>query len=76
MSYLEENLDIGINRNIMECKEATSAVKNVSSAGINRNIMECKDREDVYAVNCAFNGINRNIMECKALYHSNVTISV
>ena len=33
---------LGINRNIVECKAASSEKKETTETGINRNIVECK----------------------------------
>ena len=35
--------DTGINRNIMECKDANTNVSMLGESCINRNIMECKE---------------------------------
>ena len=55
---------IGINRNIMECKERTVTGNNRAVLCINRNIMECKE---LFKWSLQFPDlrINRNIMECK-----------
>ena len=38
---------VGINRNIMECKDELLLSIVLPRIGINRNIMECKDRWEV-----------------------------
>ena len=37
------NNALGINRNIVECKDELPTSLNISGVGINRNIVECKD---------------------------------
>ena len=39
---ISEELDISINRNIVECKVAQFANSGANAGSINRNIVECK----------------------------------
>ena len=53
-----------INRNIVECKFATTSFNNSIVFCINRNIVECKFQ--CFVNSCSFIvRINRNIVECK-----------
>ena len=52
--------DLGINRNILECKEPSEFKKYCVYVSINRNILECKD-QPVNHLFFAKKGINRNI---------------
>ena len=56
--------NVGINRNIVECKDALQSQLANCCCGINRNIVECK--EELYNKGLVgTDGINRNIVECK-----------
>ena len=60
--------EIGINRNIVECKETRYFVSETfDSTGINRNIVECKGWWWT-AYPWHRYSINRNIVECKVSY--------
>ena len=56
--------EIGINRNIVECKEMSGFDVSDNAICINRNIVECKDKINgkIYIGKTC---INRNIVECK-----------
>ena len=58
------DIELGINRNILECKEKRRGVCVTHTGGINRNILECKVRLREI-VSTRRSGINRNILECK-----------
>ena len=57
--------NMGINGNIVECKDPEAARLTRLKASINRNIVECKAINDLHSQrhHCR---INRNIVECKA----------
>ncbi len=55
---------IGINRNIVECKDLLFSPRMSRLLCINRNIVECKEVRDVQAADW-MGRINRNIVECK-----------
>ena len=58
-------IDFGINRNIVECKELIDMYKDIKNTRINRNIVECKVSISGDAL-VVVGRINRNIVECKA----------
>ena len=61
------NEEIGINRNILECKDQSSFFSYRAKVSINRNILECKEIKKIQRSN-GNKGINRNILECKGWY--------
>ena len=58
---------IGINRNIVECKDKDSVALASLVVGINRNIVECKVIRSIPSPSWV-RRINRNIVECKGDY--------
>ena len=59
--------NVGINRNIVECKDAYSGVNWCGCLPrINRNIVECKVEHGDIIIR-SIPGINRNIVECKEM---------
>ena len=57
---------LGINRNIVECKDDCKCFGYCCVIGINRNIVECKVFKHAIG-NSAEGCINRNIVECKVV---------
>ena len=68
----QRQIQLSINRNIMECKVFSPFYRIAPADSINRNIMECKVRS-IGIKSPTLNGINRNIMECKATSLTNAT---